>query len=159
MVFYDTLECFEKWTEIVPGLYQGGRTYRSNRRAVSLVKVGEEFDHVITFFYDPPAESARRLLYGPHKNVSEEFYPMRDGVPTAEDVAEVQRLAWDVVKRLAKGEKVLIRCAGGLNRSGFLVATVLMYQGWSPEDAIALIRRKRSEYALYNNHFVAIILK
>jgi protein-tyrosine phosphatase len=35
-----------------------------------------------------------------------------------------------------------------------VVALILMRDGMSAEDAIALIRKKRSEYALENAHFV-----
>jgi protein-tyrosine phosphatase len=47
-----------------------------------------------------------------------------------------------------------VRCQAGINRSGLVVALILMREGMSTEDAIALIRKRRSKYALDNAHFV-----
>ena len=47
----------------------------------------------------------------------------------------------------------MIRCQAGINRSGLVVALLLMRDGMSAEDAINLIRKKRSEWALSNDHF------
>jgi hypothetical protein len=37
------------------------------------------------------------------------------------------------------------------------VALVLLKEGYTATEAIELIRKKRSEYALFNNHFVEFI--
>jgi protein-tyrosine phosphatase len=47
-----------------------------------------------------------------------------------------------------------VRCQAGINRSGLVVALMLMRDGLSAEDAITLIRSKRSQYALDNAYFV-----
>ena len=52
------------------------------------------------------------------------------------------------------GKKVLVRCQAGMNRSGLMVALILLRDRMKIDDAIALIRKKRSAYALDNAHFV-----
>ena len=42
----------------------------------------------------------------------------------------------------------------GSARSGLMVALILMRDGMSAEDAISLIREKRSQYCLDNTYFV-----
>ena len=46
-----------------------------------------------------------------------------------------------------------------MNRSGLVVALLLMRDGMSADDAITLIRKKRAEYALDNAHFVDYLRK
>jgi protein-tyrosine phosphatase len=41
-----------------------------------------------------------------------------------------------------------------MNRSSLVTALVLMREGMSSDEVIALIRYKRSEYCLSNIHFV-----
>lgn len=56
--------------------------------------------------------------------------------------------------RWTAGDRVLIRCQAGLNRSGLVTAMLLMLAGWPAEDAIRQIRRQRAEVALVNDDFV-----
>jgi ADP-ribosylglycohydrolase/protein-tyrosine phosphatase len=46
-------------------------------------------------------------------------------------------------RRLARGEKILIHCRGGVGRTGLLAARILIEFGMSPEQAIAEVRRAR----------------
>ena len=55
------------------------------------------------------------------------------------------------------GEAVLIRCQAGANRSGLVMALVLMKEGLSAQDAIDAIRSKRS-FAFSNSAFVKWLL-
>jgi len=52
----------------------------------------------------------------------------------------------------------LIHCQAGLNRSGLLAALVLIRLGRSPQEAIALLREKRSPAVLCNPHFESFLL-
>jgi hypothetical protein len=52
------------------------------------------------------------------------------------------------------GERVLIRCQAGVNRSGLVTALVLMLDGYSAREAIELIRERRAPAVLSNRHFV-----
>ena len=45
---------------------------------------------------------------------------------------------------------VLVHCQAGLNRSSRLAALALIYDGMDPDDAIALLREKRSPAVLCN---------
>jgi hypothetical protein len=53
---------------------------------------------------------------------------------------------------------VLIRCVGGLNRSGLVAALVLVASVIEPAEAVAMVRRARSPYALCNPTFVEHVL-
>ena len=59
-----------------------------------------------------------------------------------------------MVEALLDRHTVLVRCWMGLNRSGLVVALVLMRLGYSAADAIDLIRTQRSRFALCNPLFV-----
>jgi protein-tyrosine phosphatase len=52
-----------------------------------------------------------------------------------------------------QGKKTLIRCQAGWNRSGLLMALVLIREGLTAEEAIFKIRDKRSHNALCNTTF------
>jgi protein-tyrosine phosphatase len=52
---------------------------------------------------------------------------------------------------------VLVRCSGGLNRSGLVVASALVELGRTPEEAITSVREARGPWALTNPGFVAYL--
>jgi protein-tyrosine phosphatase len=86
----------------------------------------------------------------------------RYGVPDAkiEDI-DLNRLreAVDFANnRLQNGDRVLVRCQAGLNRSGLVTALVLIKQGFSAQSAIDLIRKHRGADALFNHNFVNWLL-
>lgn len=66
------------------------------------------------------------------------------------DVTEAVNAAYDTWKA---GGKVLIHCQAGLNRSGLTAALVLMADGYTADDAIRLLRDKRSPVVLCNQAF------
>ena len=59
------------------------------------------------------------------------------------DVETLAVTAQTVAAEVDAGRKVLVRCAAGLNRSGLVVATVLVLDGWSGQDAIGRVRARR----------------
>jgi hypothetical protein len=61
------------------------------------------------------------------------------------------------LRGLAKGP-TLVHCQAGLNRSGVVSALVLIHQGRTPADAVALLREKRSRAVLCNTTFEAFVL-
>lgn len=69
----------------------------------------------------------------------------------ANDLHQVVQAAYEDRKA---GRKVLIRCQAGLNRSGLVTALVLARDGMPIEEAIDLLREKRSSAALCNPDFV-----
>ncbi|GAA2478416.1 hypothetical protein GCM10010276_13560 [Streptomyces longisporus] len=64
------------------------------------------------------------------------------------------RLAQAAGEALDEGRKVLVRCYHGYNRSGLVVAHALVHRGHVTEEAIRLIRSRRSPWALHNELFV-----
>lgn len=62
-------------------------------------------------------------------------------------------LSDDVARRLSEGQVCLIHCQAGLNRSGLLAARTLMKRGHTADEAIALLREKRSPLVLCNDAF------
>ena len=56
------------------------------------------------------------------------------------------------------GKKVLVHCQAGLNRSGTVSALALINLGFTPKDALALLRDKRSPLVLCNKTFEDFIL-
>lgn len=54
----------------------------------------------------------------------------------------------------AEPKRVLFHCHAGINRSSFMLAQYLCrYWGFTPEDAVKLIREKRSHWCLDNGLF------
>ncbi len=82
----------------------------------------------------------------------------RYGVPDAaiEDI-DLDRLKQAVefgYNRWMAGDRVLVRCQAGLNRSGLVTALILMSTGLDAESAIEQIRTNRAEIALFNEDYV-----
>jgi hypothetical protein len=71
----------------------------------------------------------------------------RELVPRIDSVVE-----W-VLDELNKGHRVLVRCQAGLNRSGLITALTLCKLGYTGSDAIELIRKRRTRWALCNQDF------
>lgn len=144
----------ELFSEIVPGLFQGGTSdeewdHDGSGGALNVLEpnsnLGDQFDAVVTLFaWSKPCDwGVEELRYG--------FY---DSHPRYADMSRVVRAARWAHERWAEGDRVLIRCQAGLNRSGLVTALVLMLAGWSPADAIKRIRERRAEVALVNGDFV-----
>jgi len=144
------------WSEVLPGLWQGGTDdndviadarwggYQTDREPQRPTR--SHFDSVYTLYgYANPAGSRTKEIR----------LPFMDG--DLSDI-DVERDLWLPVSEAhadwKAGRRVLIRCQAGLNRSGLVMALVLIREGYSPEDAIALIRVKRGEDALFNARFV-----
>jgi len=143
---FDTDIDEELWSEILPGLYQGGTADYDDRTfgRTAPVITPEHFDTVITLYaHAGPVDwyvKEVRLGFFDHNEVDLDEH----------DLAHAVRIAFRDWKR---GKRVLIRCQAGWNRSGLIMALTLMLEGYTPDDAISLIRANRSEYALCNDYF------
>ena len=73
--------------------------------------------------------------------------------PDADQVLTIA--AWVNVCR--KTGPTLVHCQAGLNRSGLVAAAALMLNGMSADDAIGLLRAKRSPAVLCNSKFTALL--
>ena len=147
---------FDDYHEILPGLFMGGspmgsrvddedRTHKIQR----FEEAERPFDAVITLF--PKAFPAG---YG----VEERRFGFADdllgGVVSEYSEKIIELASWGYQKWQA-GEKLLVRCAAGENRSGLITLMILIKHGMSTDEAVALIRTQRKKgLPLHNPHFV-----
>ncbi|MFI2430943.1 dual specificity protein phosphatase family protein [Streptomyces sp. NPDC018693] len=134
------------WSEVVPGLWMGGHEFRARSGQVEPAVVRKEFDLVQTLLRLPG--------HGPDAGVQHQVWPIPDGPLDGTQLAGVMRLAQAAGDALDQGRRVLVRCYHGYNRSGLVVAHALVHRGHTAEDAIGLIRSRRSPWALHNDLFV-----
>lgn len=66
---------------------------------------------------------------------------------------QIDSLATLVNKYRDDGKNVLVHCQAGLNRSSLVATRALMLDGMSADDAINLVRQKRSQACLCNPSF------
>lgn len=149
----------ELWSEMLPGLWQGGTAdfdvvdafWKRGRKAAI---TPADFDTVITLYASarPVDWFVREFRYGFWDSHDEDDLEAVD----RSDLFDLVRTAHTDWKR---GKRVLIRCQAGWNRSGLVMALVLIREGWSAADAIRLMRAQRSEYVLCNRTFVEWLTK
>ena len=137
--------CADPWNEVVPGLFMGGHDVRSQSPTACVVRT--EFDLVVSLTSRPG--------YGPAPGVEHVVARLADAVLDPPAVARVGELGAAVATAVREGRRVLVRCSGGLNRSGVVVAEALVRLGHPPADAVAAVRRARGPWALTNPGFVA----
>jgi hypothetical protein len=135
------------WSEILPGLWMGGTAdsdVEGGRNPEGKI-TGEHFNTVVTLYAsaNPVGWYVKELRLG--------FYDHEEVDVDANDLHQVVQAAHEDWKA---GRKVLIRCQAGLNRSGLVTALVLARDGMPIDDAIDLLRQKRSPAALCNPEFV-----
>jgi len=148
------------WSETLPNLWQGGTldswagdewASQANTSVGKHLIRKSDFDSVYTLYADAePADwFVKELRYG--------FWDSREMIdldPTS-DLIDIVKMAH---KDWKSGKKVLIRCQAGLNRSGLVMALVLIRDGYSAVDAITLMREKRSDAVLCNQSFARWLL-
>jgi hypothetical protein len=106
------------------------------------------FDSVVTMY-----GHARPFGY----YVREQRFGIADAEIDPLSVPEILQLADWLHSEWGQGKKVAARCQAGWNRSGLIIALVLLKEGYRAEEAISLIRERRSPNALCNPHFVKFI--
>jgi hypothetical protein len=134
------------WDEIIPCLFMGGHIRKGPSGERVPVVVGAEFDVVIRLY--------SRDGHGPASSVEHHCRKMPDGPLTAVQLAEAGELAQTAAAAVRAGRKVLVRCHAGYNRSGLVVVQALVHLGYRVDDAIFLVRYRRSKWALHNHLFV-----
>lgn len=136
----------EPWHEIIPGLFMGGHFRSDGSGVLSPVVVADEFDVVVSMIslegHGPPESVFHRVCHVP------------DGPLTAAEIATVLTMADVAADAIRAERRVLVRCRAGYNRSGLVVAQTLLQLGYALDDAIDLIRSRRSSFALHNPFFV-----
>ena len=137
------------YSKILDGLYMGGTADEDIIcYPKSLGQIGEksEFDSVATLY-----ASAHPFSWG----VSERRFGFPDSALDEKNLPEIHAIAEWVYSEWQRQRRVRVRCQAGWNRSGLVVALALMLDGYKAEEAIALIRTRRSPNALGNKDFVA----
>lgn len=89
--------------------------------------------------------------------------PLRDRPFASRDeerrvVSVAGRAADFVAREVSAGRRVLVTCAAGLNRSGFVSGLTLRRLGVSGASAVRKIRRARGPSALGNLSFLGVVL-
>jgi hypothetical protein len=153
------------WDEVFPNLWLGGHDCQPSDEWPNgdCFLFDQDFDVVISLYtrkgivpgegwgpdprFLPPAETSRGPVeHYQHRMADSELDPEHH---TAID--ELARIAYEAV---LEGQKVLVRCQAGLNRSSLIVALALMHMGSSAQAAIEHLRGVRSPYVLCNQSFV-----
>lgn len=135
------------YSEILENLFMGGTddsdviqlAVARNQRRYDL-----PFDSIVTMYaWARPADW----------NVHEYRYGFPDALMSDIDLSKLRQAVDWGFKQWQQGDRVLVRCQAGLNRSGLVTALILMKSGMSAEQAIHIIREKRAEVALCNMHY------
>jgi protein-tyrosine phosphatase len=132
---------------IAPNLFQGGTddldvihlAQTNNRPRTDL-----PFDAIVTMYaWARPADW----------KVQEFRYGVPDASITDIDLDRLRQAVDFGYDRWKQGDRVLVRCQAGLNRSGLVLALILIKDGLKPAEAIARIRDNRGDDALFNRDF------
>lgn len=132
------------YNEILPGLYQG--SFHQNDPAL-----WSEFDVLVHMPVELP------LTIPTHRGKLAIACPIDDtGARPLNDreIANLARTANITDQVWSSGRKVLVSCAQGRNRSGLLVAILVLRHNpkWTVGDAVGYIRRKRPSVPVLTNH-------
>ena len=85
--------------------------------------VADQFDVVYSLHF--------REGYGPGTGVDHHVLEVPDDVLTARQIFAVEKFAASAALDYAAGRRVLVRCRAGMNRSGLVVAEVLIRCGYT----------------------------
>jgi protein-tyrosine phosphatase len=140
------------YSEILSNLFMGGTDdedvihipARAYNRREDL-----PFDSIVTMYaWARPADW----------NVQEFRYGVPDASIKEIDLNRLRQAVDFGYDRWKQGDDVLVRCQAGLNRSGLVMALILIKDGFTAYQAIDLIRQRRTEIALFNENFVNWLL-
>jgi protein-tyrosine phosphatase len=138
---------------VAPNLFQGGTddldvihlAQTNNRPRTDL-----PFDAIVTMYaWARPADW----------NIQEFRYGVPDASIKDIDLDRLRQAVEFGYDRWKQGDRVLVRCQAGLNRSGLVVALILIKDGLTPIEAVARIRDNRGDDALFNQDFHKWLLK
>lgn len=141
------------YSMIAPNLFQGGTddldvihlAQTNNRPRTDL-----PFDAIVTMYaWARPADW----------KIQEFRYGVPDASITDIDLDRLRQAVEFGYNRWKSDDRVLVRCQAGLNRSGLVLALILIKDGLTPSEAINRIRDKRGPDALFNNNFESWLLK
>ena len=140
-------------TEILPGLWQGGTSESSllgQPTKPGHYRGRRPFDLIVTLYAD-----AQPAPWG----VEEIRYGFPDAELDQRDLDRVREIAAYAAERWKEGDRVLIRCQAGVNRSGLVAGLILVTNGWEPHQAVRHLRTRRSPKVLSNGYFDEVVLR
>ena len=141
------------YSMIAPNLFQGGTDDLDVihlAQTDSRPRIDLPFDAIVTMYaWARPADW----------KVQEFRYGVPDAAITDIDLDRLRQAVEFGYDRWKEGDRVLVRCQAGLNRSGLVLALILIKDGLAPTEAIARIRENRGEDALFNRDFHNWLLK
>jgi protein-tyrosine phosphatase len=134
--------------EVLPGLFLSKRLvepYDFTSLGLDAIVALDDWEYT----WSPPVPENHLYLH----------FPIDDPDTVDRKTRQVAGLVADLVEA---GHRVLVHCVQGLNRSGIVVARALMFLGYSAEEAVDLVRRRRGLDegfgALGNERFVEWLL-
>ena len=136
------------YSEIAPNLFMGGTADEDvihQAAPHNKARTDLPFDAIITMYaWANPADW----------KVQEFRYGIYDSDISQIDLDRLKQAVEFGYNRWLSGDRVLVRCQAGLNRSGLVTALIMMSTGLDAETAIEQIRKNRAEIALFNTHYV-----
>jgi len=141
------------YSEIAPNLFMGGTADEDViHQAVAYNKARTDlpFDAIITMYaWANPADW----------RVQEFRYGIYDSAIADIDLDRLKQAVEFGYNRWLSGDRVLVRCQAGLNRSGLVTALIMMSTGLDADTAIEQIRKNRADVALFNNNYVEWLMR
>lgn len=137
------------WHEIRPYLWMGGHDWIDPAGELRPAIVTDEFDLVISLF--------TRHGHGPDPGVEHVVFEIPDAELVPDQLDGARRVGAIAADAVQQRRTTLVRCHSGYNRSGLVVAQALIDLGMRTQDAITLIRARRSPLVLNNELFVAYL--
>jgi protein-tyrosine phosphatase len=107
--------------------------------------------HHLTAVFDLEEDLDHGIPAHPDRVIYVYFPITDDDLPTLHKLHAVARLGAQLMRN---GERVLVHCQMGLNRSALLAGLMMVYNGTTGRDAIARLQERRPG-ALYNRRFAA----
>jgi protein-tyrosine phosphatase len=140
------------YSEILTNLFMGGTDDEDVIHIPARVYSRREdlpFDSMVTMYaWARPADW----------NVQEFRYGVPDASIKDIDLNRLRQAVEFGYDRWKQGDRLLVRCQAGLNRSGLVMALILIKDGFTPYQAIDLIRQRRTDIALFNENFANWLL-
>ena len=137
------------YSEIAPNLFMGGTADEDvihQAAPYNKARTDLPFDAIITMYaWANPADW----------KVQEFRYGIYDSAISEIDLDRLKQTVEFGYNRWLSGDRLLVRCQAGLNRSGLITTLILMMKELHPTSAINLIRDKRTPFALFNKNYVS----
>nr|WP_223244449.1 protein phosphatase [Streptomyces sp. CBMA156] len=124
----------------------GGHYFTPDGGELELAIARDEFDLVVSLFTLPG--------HGPAPGVEHVVREVPDDPLSSGQLLAVQEAAALTAAAVRRNRRTLVRCHSGYNRSGLVVAQALVGLGYEADQAVGLVRERRSAWALNNPVFV-----